>query len=178
MRYWFDCEFIEDGRTIDLISIGVVAEDGREFYAQNGDCQLVHASDWVRANVVPHLRGLTVPEDGSLLFADYDPAEWLDYADIGPTLRAFVGDDTPEWWGSCSAYDHVALCQLFGRMIDLPKGWPFYTNDIQQWAHQLGLPRDWDEKLPTVGTAHDALNDACWTRSAWQHLNAIAAPSH
>ena len=32
-RYFYDCEFIEDGRTIELISIGVVAEDGREFYA-------------------------------------------------------------------------------------------------------------------------------------------------
>lgn len=30
MRYFLDCEFIEDGRTIDLISIGIVAEDGRE----------------------------------------------------------------------------------------------------------------------------------------------------
>ncbi|RZL78642.1 MAG: hypothetical protein EOP32_21370 [Rhodococcus sp. (in: high G+C Gram-positive bacteria)] len=30
MRYFYDCEFIEDGRTIDLVSIGVVAEDGRQ----------------------------------------------------------------------------------------------------------------------------------------------------
>ena len=33
MRYFYDTEFIENGRTIELISIGVVAEDGREFYA-------------------------------------------------------------------------------------------------------------------------------------------------
>lgn len=33
MRYFYDCEFIEDGRTIELVSIGVVCEDGREFYA-------------------------------------------------------------------------------------------------------------------------------------------------
>ena len=32
-RYFYDCEFIEDGRTIDLVSIGVVDEHGREFYA-------------------------------------------------------------------------------------------------------------------------------------------------
>jgi hypothetical protein len=29
MKYYYDTEFIEDGRTIDLISIGIVAEDGR-----------------------------------------------------------------------------------------------------------------------------------------------------
>ena len=33
MRFFYDCEFIEDGRTIDLVSIGVVDENGREFYA-------------------------------------------------------------------------------------------------------------------------------------------------
>ena len=33
MRYFYDTEFIDNGRIIDLISIGVVAEDGREFYA-------------------------------------------------------------------------------------------------------------------------------------------------
>ncbi len=33
MRYFYDCEFIEDGRTIELVSIGVVDENGREFYA-------------------------------------------------------------------------------------------------------------------------------------------------
>jgi hypothetical protein len=33
MKYWMDTEFIERPYTIDLISIGLVAEDGREFYA-------------------------------------------------------------------------------------------------------------------------------------------------
>jgi hypothetical protein len=26
MRFWFDTEFLEDGRTIDLIAIGVVGD--------------------------------------------------------------------------------------------------------------------------------------------------------
>ena len=33
VRYFYDTEFIDDGRTIELISIGVAAEDGREYYA-------------------------------------------------------------------------------------------------------------------------------------------------
>ena len=33
MRYFYDTEFIDNGRTIELISIGVAAEDGREYYA-------------------------------------------------------------------------------------------------------------------------------------------------
>src|SRR5712675_2913217 len=55
MRYFFDTEFYEDGKTIDLISIGIVAEDGREFYAVSQDAQLHRVSDWVRSNVLPRL---------------------------------------------------------------------------------------------------------------------------
>ena len=55
MRFFYDSEFIEDGTTIELISIGVVAEDGREFYAVSTEFDPARAGDWVRANVLPKL---------------------------------------------------------------------------------------------------------------------------
>ena len=51
-RYFYDCEFIEDGRTIELISIGVVAEDGREFYAVSTEFDPGRANPWVRRHVL------------------------------------------------------------------------------------------------------------------------------
>ncbi len=55
MRYFYDCEFIEDGRTIELVSIGVVCEDGREFYAVSTEFDPDRAGKWVRRNVLPKL---------------------------------------------------------------------------------------------------------------------------
>ncbi len=58
MRYFIDTEFHEDGRTIDLISIGIVAEDGRELYACNLDAELhrCHEKDfWLKDNVLSKL---------------------------------------------------------------------------------------------------------------------------
>lgn len=55
MKFFYDTEFIEDGKTIDLISIGIVAEDGREYYAQNVECDFKKGSDWVWRNVYPSL---------------------------------------------------------------------------------------------------------------------------
>jgi hypothetical protein len=52
MRYFLDTEFIEDGETIDLISIGLVAEDGRELYLVNQECRFERASKWVEKNVL------------------------------------------------------------------------------------------------------------------------------
>ena len=56
MRYFIDTEFIEDGKTIDLISIGIVAEDGREYYAQSVEFDHRKASEWVKENVLLHLQ--------------------------------------------------------------------------------------------------------------------------
>ena len=55
MRFFYDCEFIEDGKTIELVSIGVVDTDGREFYAVSTEFDDRRAGPWVRANVLPKL---------------------------------------------------------------------------------------------------------------------------
>jgi hypothetical protein len=152
MRYWFDTEFIEDGKTIDLISIGIVAEDGREFYAQNTDCDYSRASDWVRENVIAKL----APRKHDLMTK----------AQIKDAVLEFVGTNKPELWAYYADYDWVVLCQLFGTMMDLPKGWPMYCRDVKQLCDDVGNP-----SLPVQGKGeHHALADARWTREAWNFL--------
>src|SRR5690606_22860275 len=57
VKYFYDTEFLEDGKTIDLISIGIVAEDGREYYAVSldADWQRVSEHSWLAVNVLPSL---------------------------------------------------------------------------------------------------------------------------
>ena len=149
MRFWFDTEFIEDGKTIDLISIGVVSEDGREYYAENLSCDRSKASDWVRENVFPHLTGEHVRQR----------------AHIADDLISFMGDK-PEIWAYYADYDWVVLCQLFGTMMDLPKGWPMYCRDIKQLCDSVGNPQ-----LPEqTSNEHHALADAQWAKEAWEFL--------
>ena len=149
MRFWFDTEFIEDGRTIDLISIGVVSEDSRQYYAEIEECDINRASDWVKQNVIPHLTGPRKPRNVVAL-----------------DLLSFIGTDKPEIWAYYADYDWVALCQLFGTMMDLPKGWPKYCRDVKQLCDSLGNP-----KLPRQTTGeHNAIFDAIWTAQAWQFL--------
>lgn len=176
MRIFYDCEFIEDGRTIDLISIGMVAENGNACYYQNAECRFKRASVWVKANVFPHLtyfdQKRLQPDNGY----DAPPAAhsvWFTRNAMAQQLIRFVHAEEygkPELWGYYSAYDHVALCQLFGTMMDLPTGWPMYTHDLKQWCDELGNPR-----LPEQGKGeHNALADARWNREAWLFLNELA----
>lgn len=55
MKYFLDTEFIEDGNKIDFISIALVDEHGREFYAVNEDCDYSKADPWVEENVLKPL---------------------------------------------------------------------------------------------------------------------------
>jgi hypothetical protein len=155
VKYWFDTEFIEDGVTIDLLSIGVVCEDGREFYAQNRDANLDAASEWVRDNVFPGMR-------------DCPDERILHKEQLRSALYYFIeyGEGTPEFWAYYGDYDWVVLCQLFGTMMDLPEGWPMFAMDVKQLAVSLGSP----ELPPQDSAEHNALNDARWTRDAWKFL--------
>lgn len=41
-------------------------------------------------------------------------------------------DQTPEFFGYFADYDWVVFCWLFGKMIDLPEGFPYYCKDLKQ----------------------------------------------
>jgi hypothetical protein len=154
-RFFYDTEFIEDGKTIDLVSIGVVGEDGREFYAVSTEFDESKASDWVRENVLAKLPPRT------------DPA-WMDRATIAdrlldflvPAGTAFDAGETVELWAYYAAYDHVALAQLWGSMMHLPPGIPMFTHELMQRWERAGRP----EKPAEPVEAHDALADARWNR--------------
>lgn len=150
MKFWFDTEFYEDGRTIELISIAVAAEDGRVYYAEVPNAQeLASKTEWLKNNVWPHLNGVS-PTSREQIALD---------------LIAFMGAE-PEIWAYYADYDWVVLCQLFGTMMDLPKGWPMYCRDLKQLADDCGNP-----KLPPQrGAEHFAPHDAIWARDTWDWL--------
>jgi hypothetical protein len=172
MRYYLDSEFIEDGITIELISIGIVCEDGREFYAENIDCDLFKASDWVKENVIPQLWSR---ESTGKLFPDWVKnggfGNLLSKGSIAKNIKRFcnpIEHGLPEFWGYYSDYDWVVFCQLFGTMMQLPDNYPMYCLDLKQWCKQLG-----DPELPAQGKGeHNALSDALWVRDSYDFLKA------
>jgi len=169
-KYWLDTEFIEDGKTIDLISIGIVSEDGREFYAESSDADLSRANDWVKDNVLVHLWSRQSDKRSANLWTrDGGAGGLLPRRHIALAVQDFCSPEVhgePEFWGYYADYDWVVVCQLFGTMMDLPKRWPMYCRDIKQWADDCGNP-----KLPAEGKdEHHALADARWNRQAWYWL--------
>lgn len=179
MNIFYDCEFLEDGKTIDLISIGLVREDGKELYLLNKDMNTENAfaDDWVRENVLKgifeELDDLFLDEhDGHPPLEFNEPNFWWLLDKYGSTRKEikeeilkFVGKN-PIFYGFCVSYDHVVLCQLWGKMIDIPKGWRYYSRDLKQTADE----NDFDTSLIRHTKEHNALDDAKWNLKLYRQL--------
>ena len=179
--YWYDTEFLEDGVTIELISIGIISSDGREYYAVSDECtrgklqRRIRKHDWLMANVVPSLPrphgdwNLHMPK--SWLF-NYDAYEVKSRERIAAEVAEFLlADDEPELWAYYGAYDHVVLNQLWGPMVGHPDGIPMWTNDLMQLWQQVGKP-DMPEQPEGV---HNALADARHNKVRYEFLQSVAA---
>lgn len=157
-----DQEIIPGSNSVQLISLGAVREDGAEFYAENSefDFDSVPEDHWIQENVRPHLGGPHARRGTPEAIA------W--------NFRRFVNNefinrhDKPEFWGYFCDYDWVAICGLYGRMVDLPNEFPKFCLDLKQEMHRMNVDR---HDLPTQdGTAHHALADARWIRNAYNYM--------
>nr|WP_315173552.1 3'-5' exoribonuclease [uncultured Flavobacterium sp.] len=251
--------------TIDLISIGIVAEDGREYYAISKDFNLKEAWNrfdlketeyavgfgfntekeiekvyWLRENVLkPIWRELIVLETDYLVkqkrmigYAkdlnmnfDFKNFKYLvnkygkTNKEIAIEIQEFVygfaikGYDSetqklstkrlkesfaetqkPEFYAYYADYDWVVFCWLFGKMIDLPKGFPMYCKDLKQMMDSY-VSKTWkDVELSTWGhdgitleklknhsdypkqdslKSHNAIEDARWNKQLFEFLTKL-----
>ena len=177
MNIYFDTEFIEDGHTIDLISIGLVREDGATYYAISTEFDASKASQWVKDNVLKYL-----PQHWYDAIADIRTAEshlmndtvnpdsfaWKSRKKIADEIKEFVGDN-PIFYAYYADYDWVTLCQLYGTMMDLPSGWPMYCRDLKQRADEHGV----DVSALPQQDEHHALADALWCKRAHEYIGLV-----
>lgn len=209
MKYFIDTEFIEGFKKpifgkkrhfIDLISIGIVCEDGREYYAISKEFNYKDADEWVKKNVILPILKESISKYNEkakrLRMGLRDKPRHLDVSAItvvqkfeGKTntqianeIRNFIfptendvefikenGDI--EIWGYFADYDWVLFCSLFGRMIDLPKGFPMYCLDLKQLMQTSGIGTEWKRShCPDPEGEHNALVDAKWNYNLYKEI--------
>lgn len=186
MKYFFDTEFIEGFKkpikwlptignfnkpchSIQLISIGIVCEDGREYYAISNEYNYNDASEWVKENVIANIYREQIAAFKQQFmniatFHKYIPngksnkqiANEVSQFILDPNgkgLDKWLGssDDyfrclkeggtvvTPEFYAYFADYDWVLFCSIFGTMMDLPKGFPMYCRDLKQLLDEKAM---------------------------------------
>ena len=268
MKYFLDTEFTEGPQkekfpislfrkntppTIDLISIGIVSEDGREYYAiskdfnlkeawnrydleeQSGDMRNVFPEGkkvyWIRENVLKSIwrELLKIYELTNDVYSNKQADIFIQNVDAGyfdkcfsfkslkslfklygktnkqiaEEIKKFCFDEVliakyegrlvgymdnvrgnPEFYAYYADYDWVVFCWLFGKMMDLPKGFPMYCKDLKQLFDQkedwLRIPtamQHMDLKqhthYPKQENEHSAIDDARWNKKLYDFLKSI-----
>lgn len=237
MNYYLDQEFIEGFKKpwfgkrrhfIDLISIGIVAEDGRELYLISKEYNYNDADDWVKQNVIHPLYIETVHGDARNIYHVHDFHKFFGKSNKGivKELQEFIlgeidetkchcgerdtcyycnmqleirGDDNIIFYADYASYDWVLLCSLFGRMINLPDGFPMFCKDLEQYkddiadklvsqgvgTHSVGnkwYPNDkegallWIEQhpdYPVQNNVHNALEDARFNKRLHEFIKTL-----
>lgn len=140
-----NAQFLEDGETIKLISIALVADSGYSLYCINQDMPLgpVSQHTWLREHVVPSLPLLPLRMEGDNPWdvRHEDFYRIMPKEEIAERVRKFITQYAdPVLWADCGAYTHVVMAQLWGRMDQLPPGVPMYTSDLQTEIRRLGHP--------------------------------------
>jgi hypothetical protein len=185
MKLFFDFEFCENGKTIEPISVGFYDLHGSTFYAEIKDPVLKDADKWLYDNVISKLLytgnkpfvSETIEQD--ILDPKHDKVHVKMFG-----VRERVSDELKNWlkryeshefYSYCGAYDFVLLNQLcWGRMINSPNGWPFYTMDLAVMMRQAGLNKAWrDSAVPEEKDEHNALVDAKYNRALYFAIEII-----
>lgn len=117
----------------------------------------------------------TIDHDGSLVSGWED---MLSRDEINSKLQA-VAYLNINLYGWYSAYDHVAISWLFGKMLSLPKGFPMYTRDLKQTYDEMqearvdGVVIKELPKYPKNSGEHNALHDAIFNLDLYNFLKTI-----
>ena len=132
MKLFFDMEFTGLRKNTTPISIGIVSEDGKKFYAEFTDYDEIQCDDWIKENVTSELlhdtekwyEGIADRQiHGIKKIISYGLKDWLQQFDG----IQFVSD--------VCHYDFVLLIDLLtngGTALDLPDNISAVCHDINQ----------------------------------------------
>src|SRR6187399_454502 len=144
MQIFFDTEFlVPAGNAVmpELLTIGLVNNLGQTYYAENGDCDITQANDWMQRNVIPHLTGPVKAK-----------------AQIAREVREFLQgtDGMPELWAYYGTQDHMLLLDLLGGWANTPEP-ARVCNELNTLFIITGYTA---EEMPkNAGNEHHALDD-------------------
>lgn len=194
-RIFFDTEFTGLHKNTTLISIGLVSEDGRTFYAELNDYDKSQVDDWVNENVIKNLI-MNPPQPGeqeyyarSRLKKDIPLTEQWNLQmrgskhEVADELYLWLTQfDKVEIWSDCLAYDWVLFNDIWGHAFNIPSNVYYIPFDICTLFKVKGIDpdinreefaSDYIEKHNTRLTAdlkHNALWDAIVIKACYNKL--------
>ena len=128
-KIFFDTEFTGLHQNTTLISIGIVSECGKKFYAELTDYDKTQIDEWLQKNVIDNLLVKPNSENG----IKYPDVSF--YIGTQDSIKKYLTEwlsqfEEVEVWSDCLAYDWVLFNQIFGHAFNIPKNVYYIPFDI------------------------------------------------
>ena len=179
-KIFFDTEFTGLHQNTTLISIGLVSECGKTFYAEFTDYDQKQVDEWIKNNVIANLTLQNYDID-----RDYEPyarnvkakgtKEHVKQA-LNHWLHQF---EQVEIWSDCLSYDWVLFNQIWGHAFDIPKNIYYIPFDVCTLFKIKGIDPDINREKFGCGEVysempkHNALWDARVIKMCYEKLMGI-----
>lgn len=171
MKLFFDTEFTGLHQNTSLISIGIVDEINRKFYAEFTDFDGAQVDEWIQDNVIKNLYLEKTLPDGTYTQIRGDK----NY--VKKALVNFFEDyrnEPIEMISDCLAYDWVLFNEIFGHAFNIPKNVNYIPTDICTIFRMKGLDPDINREefisYSVDGKKHNALYDAMVIKKCYEKL--------
>ena len=184
MKIFFDTEFTGLHKNTELISIGLIAENGYTFYGEITNYDKSQVDDWIQENVINNLKhnGHHIIEETK---ESYEIS--MNFEDVSFALNKWLKQfDEVEWVSDVCHYDMVLLIDLLtnhGSALDLPYGkinsaCHDINQDIAEAYHIseiLAFDKSREEilkesKIEITGEKHNSLYDAKVIKAIYERL--------
>lgn len=178
-KIFLDTEFTGLHKNTTLISIGLVSECGKTFYAEMIDYDYMQLNPWILENVIHNLTNQTML-DNSYTNSEGNmnckcDSKWLEIY-LKHWLLQFK---EVEIWSDCLAYDWVLFCNIFGEAFKIPENIYYIPFDICTSFKELGIDPDinreeyagMDTGLTKGSQKHNALWDAYVIQGCYKKLD-------
>lgn len=158
MEVFLDTEFTGLHKGTTLISIGLVANDGRYFYAELNDYDRAQVDEWIQENVINNLT-MRKPKPGEDEYYTAfrhinNPAPNNFFDGYSIKFRGTMNDvkceltrwlqqfDKVEIWSDCLAYDWVLFNDIWGHALKIPSNIYYIPFDICTLFKMKGIDPD------------------------------------
>lgn len=160
-KLFFDTEFTGLHQKTTLISIGIISDCGKTFYAEFTDYDHEQIDQWLQDNVLNKLciiePGLRVDEITGGVEAKGD--------------KEFIKEKLSEWvsqfkeaemWSDCLSYDWVLFSEIFGHAFNIPTNIYYIPFDICTLFKVNGIDPDINREVFSRMSKNSLKHNALW----------------
>ena len=135
-KIFIDLEFTGLHQATTPISLGIISECGKTFYAEFTDYDRTQLNDWLEENIIPNT-WVAIHEPITSMGEVVGDSRWADVHVFGSSdyIKPFLEKWLSQFekiviWSDCLAYDWVLFNQIWGHAFSIPDNIYYIAMDI------------------------------------------------